>query len=341
MDIDPASIVLIITLVALSGIFSGLTLGLLSLNTDELERKSELGNSDAKKILPVRQKGNQLLCTLLLGNVAVNSAISIVLSSIGGGLVAGLTSTALIVVFGEIIPQATISRYALRVGAATIGLTKLFMFILWPITKPLSMLLDKFLGDELPTIWSKDELRKIIENHEDSDHSELDQDEERIILGALSYSSKTAVDVMTPRTVVYALEKSRVLNNSTLRQIRENRFSRIPVYDTKIDNIIGVLYTKDIIGIDEEDEIMVKNIYKTNHMIKVAEGEKLDLILNKFLKKRKQMAMVLDQFGGFDGIVTMEDVVEEILGREVYDEGEQQVDHREVALERGKIKLSS
>ena len=100
-------------LVVLSGLFSGLTLGLLSLDTQSLLRRAKRGDKEAEVIYPVRAKGNLLLTTLLLGNVAVNTTLSIFLSSFASGLVAGITATALIVVFGEIIPQAVISRYAL------------------------------------------------------------------------------------------------------------------------------------------------------------------------------------------------------------------------------------
>ncbi len=104
---------IVILLVVLSRIFSGLTLGFFSLNKDDLERKAELGDERAKKIYKLRKNGNLLLCTLLIGNVAVNSTLSIFLGSIVSGFTAGIMATALIVVFGEIVPQASFSRFAL------------------------------------------------------------------------------------------------------------------------------------------------------------------------------------------------------------------------------------
>jgi len=151
-----------LVLVIFSGLFSGLTLGLLSLDTQSLRRRAKRGDEEAKVIYPVRQKGNLLLTTLLLGNVAVNTTLSIFLGSIASGLVAGLMATALIVVFGEIIPQAVISRYALWFGAKTIWFTKLMIIITFPISYPIAKMLDHFLGSELPTTYSHSELMDII-----------------------------------------------------------------------------------------------------------------------------------------------------------------------------------
>ena len=151
---------IVIILVLLSGLFSGLTLGLLSLDKNELKRKISLGNKQAKKVYTVRKKGNLLLCTLLLGNVAVNSTLAIFLGNIASGVIAGLIATGLIVIFGEIIPQATFARYALAVGARTAWLVKIFIIILFPICWPIAWVLDKTLGEEMPTVYSKKELMK-------------------------------------------------------------------------------------------------------------------------------------------------------------------------------------
>lgn len=324
------TILLTVILLILSGLFSGLNLGLLGLNIDELKRKSDLGNLDAKKLYPIRQKGNLLLCTLLIGNVAVNSALSIFLGSIVNGFIAMTISTALIVIFGEIIPQASISRYALSIGAKTLWITKTFIFILYPISAPLAFFLDKLLGDELPQVWSKEELKEIIKFHEDSPHSNIDEDEERIMLGALSFSHKKAVDIMTPRTMIYYLEKKTIIDDKLMEEIRKQRHTRIPIFDKNRDNIVGIVHIKDLIGI--KLPLKVTNIYHNYEMLKIKESTNLDTILNLFIQKRTHIAFVYDGFAGLSGIVTMEDVIEEIIQKEVYDEGEKIEDPREVAF---------
>jgi len=178
---------IVIVLVSLSGLFSGLTIGLTGLDKFELERKMRLGSREAATVYSVRRRGNLLLCTLLLGNVAVNAELSVFLGSVASGPIAFLIATGLIVVFGEIIPAAACSRFALQVGAKTAWLVKVFMIVLFPVCWPLAKVLDKLLGDELPVIWSRRELREIVQQHEDSEESKLDADEEKIILGALSF----------------------------------------------------------------------------------------------------------------------------------------------------------
>jgi len=157
---------IVVVLILFSALFSGLTLGLMGLGADELKRKVSLGDKDAVKVYKVRKNGNLLLTTLLIGNVAVNTTLSIFLGSIAAGLTAGLVATGLIVVFGEITPQAIFSKFALKLGAKTAWLVRIFIFVLYPITYPISWILDKSLGDELPTVYSKKELVKIIEEHE-------------------------------------------------------------------------------------------------------------------------------------------------------------------------------
>jgi metal transporter CNNM len=148
----------------LSGIFSGLNLGLLGLDVKNLEllTKGPFNNEDeetdakyATAILPLRKRGNLLLCTILLGNVTVNSALSILMTDLTSGLMGLLVSTAIIVIFGEIVPQAVCSRYALIVGAHTTYLVWFFVFLTFPISFPISAILDKVLGEEVGNILSK------------------------------------------------------------------------------------------------------------------------------------------------------------------------------------------
>ena len=308
----------VILLVLLSGLFSGLTLGLLSLDKNDLKRKISLGNKDAEKVYPIRKRGNLLLCTLLIGNVAVNSTLAIFLGNIINGVVAVAVSTGLIVIFGEIIPQATFARYSLKVGAYTAGLVRAFIIILFPICWPIAWVLDKALGEEMPTVYSKKELMKIVEEHEDSKESAVDEDEERIIKGALSYSNKTAEEVMTPRTVVFAVEDDRTLDEELLNEIKKEGFTRIPVYNESIDNVVGVLYTKDLINIDLGAKVI--DIAKKQKVLLIEKEKKLDELMNMFIQSKTHIAFVKDEYQGLEGIVTLEDVVEEILSQEIVDE---------------------
>lgn len=320
---------IVIILVIFSAIFSGLTLGFFSLNKDDLARKAQLGDAMAKKVYQVRKNGNLLLCTLLIGNVSVNSALSIFLGSITSGLVAGILATSLIVLLGEIIPQAVFSRHALKAGSKLVWLVKMFVVIFYPICWPIAWCLDKVLGEEIATVYSKHELLKIIEAHEDSKYSDIDADEERIIKGALSFSAKKVKDIMTPRTQVCVLSTDEKLTVKTIDNIFHSGHSRIPVYEKEIDNVVGILYVKDLI-LNNNKGKKVSNVARKSAIF-VDENKSLDDLFHSFRNTRNHLFIAVNEYGGLSGIVTIEDVIEEIIGNEIVDEYDVYEDMREEA----------
>ena len=303
-------------LITLSALFSGLTLGLLSLETGALKRQAELGNKHAAKIYPLRRRGNLLLTTLLLGNVAVNTALALVLDSIAGGLAAGFIATALIFIFGEILPQAFVSRNALKVGAFTAPLVRLIMAVLYPITYPIALFLDWLLGHETPTVHSKRELMKIISEHEDSNASAIDEDEERIVHGALQFSLKRVQDVMTPREKVLMFPTDLILDTKTRLDISTTAYSRFPIYQEDQDTIIGVMRVKEILGRDHDKT--AGEICDTN-FLRVKNTDSLDTVLRLMIDGRRHLGIVFDNIR-FVGVVTLEDILEEVIQEEIIDE---------------------
>ncbi|MDF1498034.1 MAG: hemolysin family protein [Patescibacteria group bacterium] len=324
--------IIVIILLSLSAIFSGLTLGFFSLNKEDLERKAKIGNKDAQKVYALRKNGNLLLCTLLIGNVAVNSALSIFLGSVVSGVIAGIIATSLIVIFGEIVPQAVFSRHALKIGSKLAWLVRIFTYMFYPVSFPIAYALNKSLGEEMPTIYSKHELMKIIEDHEDSKDSDIDIDEEKIIKGALSYSNKTANDVLTPRTEIFAVPFDQKLTSKNIEKICKRGHSRIPVYKQNLDNIVGMLYVKDLISNNYKNKT-VGNIARQN-VIFVDSDKPLDDLLNAFKATKNHLFIVIDKHGVVCGIVTIEDVIEEIIGSEIVDEYDQHDDLQKVAKDK-------
>ena len=238
LDTTP-SLVLASCLIMLSALFSGLTLGLMSLDPVGLEIIAEGGAPQdreyAKAIIPVRKNGNLLLCTLLLGNTAVNSMISILLSSVTNGAIGLVTSTLGIVVFGEITPQALCSRHGLYIGAKTIWIMKMFIALLFVVAYPISLILDRILGVDIGTFHTSDELKHLVrvhvENPEGATESGLNHQDATMLTGVLEYKSLTVSDVMTTLDKVYMIDISTKLSFPVLMEIYKSGFTRIPVYE--------------------------------------------------------------------------------------------------------------
>lgn len=281
-------IILIIFLLVLSGLFSGLNLGLMSLDPTELiivqNSGSDFEKKYAKSISPVRKRGNFLLCTLLLGNVLVNSTATILLDDIGGGIVAVVGSTVCIVIFGEIVPQAICSRHGLAVGAKTIWITKIFMVLTSPIAYPMSKLLDVILGDELGQVYNREKLAELIKLG--ADKRDIKHEELNIIEGALQLTKKSAKDVMTTIDDVYMVDYNTVLDFETMSDIMHTGYTRVPVFEEQRLNIVALLNIKDLAFVDPDDKIPLKTVCKFyNHPITfVFEDTRLDQLLDEFKK---------------------------------------------------------
>lgn len=320
---------IVIILLLSSGLFAGLILGLMSLEPNALKRKAKLGDSRAAKIYPLRRQGNLLLVTLILANVGINTSLAIFLDSITSGLVAGLLTTALITIFGEILPQSVIPRFALSFGARTAGFVRLMMMVLYPVCKPIAWVLDKTLGEELPMTYSRKELIEILEEHGTSQASDIKRDEERIAGGALTFGLRKVRDAMTPRSVVVGLVSGDTLDQAKLDELVRHGYSRFPVVNKQHDKVTGILYAYSLIGSNpigkEVDKLCDKRLHYLN------EGESLDTALNAFLKTKQHLFIVVNQFLEYTGIITLEDVLEEIVGEEIVDEFDEYSDLRKVA----------
>ncbi|KAM3568939.1 hypothetical protein VYU27_008948, partial [Nannochloropsis oceanica] len=240
--------ILVVFLVCLSGLFAGLTLGFMGLDKIGLEIVMEAGDSEsrrcARRIAPVRRDGNLLLCSLLFGNVAVNVLISILMSDLTSGLVGFFASTLLIVIFGDIIPQAFCSRYALEIGSRSVWLVRAIEFMLYPMAKPMAMLLDRLLGEDLGTLHTVNELSKLLDIH--VKRGSVDPEAGSILTGALSYAHVKVSEVMTPIKDVFCLSSEARLDYKTCSHIYKSGFSRIPVYGKNRDDILGLILVKDL-----------------------------------------------------------------------------------------------
>lgn len=292
-----AEIILIIVLMVLSGLFSGLNLGLMSLDPTTLKIITESGNKRqriyAKLIYRVRKHGNYLLCTLLLGNVLVNSTLTILLDEVlPSGIYAIVASTVAIVIFGEIIPQAICSRHGLVVGAWTIPLTMFFMILTFPVSMPLSLILNLVLGKEIGSVYNRDQLLKLL--HVTKEHHDLENDEVNVISGVLGYKKKLAKDVMTLYEDIFCISIDSVLDFKTMKSIYDSGYSRIPVYEDNKQNIVHLLYIRDLAFVDPDDKTaLASHIQFYQHqLLFFFEDTPLDDILKGFLEGRCHIGIV-------------------------------------------------
>lgn len=333
-------IILICLLLTMSGLFSGLNLGLMALDRTELKIIQNTGTESEKKyakaIAPIRKMGNYLLCTLLLGNVLVNSSLTILLDDLTSGLVAVIGSTLAIVIFGEILPQAICSRHGLAVGANTVWITKFFMLVTFPLSFPISKLLDLVLGEEIGNVYNRDRLKELI--RVTNEYHDLQKDEVNIISGALELSKKTVTDVMTKLDDVFMLPYNTSLDFEAMSHIMKQGYTRIPIYEEERSNIIALLNIKDLAFVDPDDNTPLKTLCQFyNHPINfVFEDTTLAVMLDEFKKGQSHMAFVQhintegegDPFYEVIGVVTLEDVIEEIIQSEIIDETDVVTDNR-------------
>ncbi|XP_030272834.1 metal transporter CNNM4 isoform X4 [Sparus aurata] len=333
--------IIIAFLLVLSGMFSGLNLGLMALDPMELRIVQSCGTEKekkyARKIEPVRRKGNYLLCSLLLGNVLVNTTLTTLLDDLTkSGVGAVIASTIGIVIFGEIVPQALCSRHGLAVGANTVLATKLFMLLTFPLSWPISKILDCVLGQEIGTVYNREKLVEMLKVTEP--YNDLVKEELNMIQGALELRSKTVEDVMTPISNCFMIHSDAVLDFNTMSEIMESGYTRIPVYEGERSNIVDILFVKDLAFVDPDDCTTLKTITKFyNHPVHfVFHDTKLDSMLEEFKKGKSHLAIVQkvnnegegDPFYEVLGLVTLEDVIEEIIKSEILDESDLYTDNR-------------
>lgn len=315
---------LIIALVGFSALCSGLNIAIMALDTADLKRKARLGNHQAAVVLPLRANSNLSLAAILLVNVAAVSATSLVLESKTTGWIAGLATTLLIVIFGEIFPQAFLVRRALKATARLAPVLKGMIFCTWPLAKPLQLLLDKMFGKHTPRkLQSRQELGLMIAEHADNSRSELDDDEVEIMRGALELSNKRVRDIMTPISHVYWLRKDEVINGAKIDAMKAVNYSRMPVLNESRTACYGVLLMKDLVDEDFDNNPREVDELRLYPAALVGSRMALDTLFRKIIASGTHL-MPVEHDDVIVGVVTMEDLIEEIVGHEIEDEADRQ-----------------
>lgn len=310
---------IVIALIILSAICSGLNVALMSLDIADLQRKARLGDRAAARVLPLRRATHLSLSAILLTNIAAVSATSLVLDSLFYGVVAGVLATLLTVVFGEIFPQALFLRNALKLSALFSPFLRTIIIISWFISKPLQLLLDKLFQDETRHLQSRHELGLLISEHIGADESELDEDEVEIMRGALALSEKRVRDIMTPIGRVYSLLPHTVINGKKIDEIKATGRSRIPVFNKEKTICFGIVLVKQLVDVDFDEHPPRVDELALHPVQSVGSMTALDTMLRKFIGAHTHLVPI-ERDGRIVGIVTIEDLLEEIVGQEIEDE---------------------
>lgn len=307
-------------LLIFSGLISGSEVALFSLS------KSQLKKEDKSGYVQIIQKSltnpNKLLATILVANSFINIAIVILFTQIGNVIFKNITSsfwqfiievvvaTFLILLFGEILPKIYASRNNLTFSKFVIYPLVLLDFVLTPISLPMQKL-SNFIKNKLSFKKQNIDLNQISSALDLTSPDETTKQEQKILKGILSFGNTETKEVMRPRLDIHAY--SNLLSyEEVLKNIVENKFSRIPVYQDDLDNIIGILYVKDLLPfLDKKDFDWLSTLRKP---LFIPENKKLDDLMQEFQDKKIHLAIVVDEFGGTSGVISLEDVIEEIVG---------------------------
>ncbi len=329
MEVQTWQIIVIVLCILLSAFFSSVETAFSFVNKIRIQSYADDGNKKAKNVLYITEHFDKALTAILICNNIVNlgcSSLATVVclelfGNVGSAVATGAT-TFLVLTFGEIIPKCLAKEHCEGYSLATAGILKCITLVLSPIVFLFVKLKEgalKIAGTktEQPSV-TEDELKQIVENIEGE--GVLEEDESEMVQSVLDFDDKTVLEVLTPRVDMTAID---IMDPpEKLRHvIMESRYSRIPVYKETVDHIIGILHTRDYLeDIANGAEPNIGKLIQPAYFI--FNNQKLSKILSDFKRKRLHIAIVTDEYGGTLGIVTMEDLLEEIVG-EIWDEDEE------------------
>uniref|UniRef100_A0A1A8P6M1 Metal transporter n=3 Tax=Nothobranchius TaxID=28779 RepID=A0A1A8P6M1_9TELE len=330
---------LVVLLLLMCGVFRTVNLSLLWLDPVELYVLHSCGSEEekraAKRLEPVRRRGNFLTCSLLFLCALGHSVLGVLLYKALGCIVSAVfTSGFLIFFLAELAPHILCSDYGFQMAPALTWLAQVCMILTCPLSCPLGLILDLGLGRDISTCGIRQRAMEMIRASVNDPYSEFVKEE--FSRGMLR--TKTVEDILTPLKDCFMLQSSAVLDFSTMSEIMQSGYTRVPIYEEERSNIVEILYVKDLALVDPEDCTPMTTITKFyNHPLHfVFNDTKLDAMLEEFKKGNSHMAIVQkvnnegegDPFYEVLGLVTLEDVIEEIIKSEILDESDGYLDRK-------------
>lgn len=322
-----AELILLTVLVLLSGFFSGSETALISLNKIRIKYLVQKGEKRAKTVDELLKQPNRLLATILIGNNLVNVAASALATSLaiqyfgnkGIGIATGVM-TLVLLMFGEISPKAFATKNAEKVSFIVSKPIKTLEYVFYPVIEILTKFTNfivRILGGEAKAspFITEEEIKTML--YVGEEEGEIEPEEREMIHKIFEFGETTVKEVLVPRMDMVCIEANRSLEEAVDKAL-EHGFSRLPVYEGTVDNIVGIVHIKDLFThIREKRQVSLKEVMRPTYY--VPETKKVSDLLKDLQRSRQHMAICTDEYGGTVGLVTIEDLLEEIVG-EITDE---------------------
>mgnify|MGYP004697113719 FL=1 len=327
-------VIILVALLILSAFFSATETAFTSLNRTRLKLLADDGKKSAKKALKHADNYDRLLYTILIGNNIVNLTLATISTLLFSSIITNseslsatlstIISTIAVLIFGEVTPKTLAKEFPEKVAMFVAPIMDFFTIILYPLNLVFTgwkLLLKKVFKFKSEDVITEQELLTYVE--EANEDGTLDNNETELISSAIEFNDAEVGDILVPRVNVIAVEE-----NTPMKDIRlvfsEHGFSRLPVYRGSIDTIIGMIHEKDFYAAYTSGATDIKGIVTS--MALATEHMKISDLLRSMQKQKVHMATVVDEYGGTLGIVTLEDILEELVG-EIWDEHDEVVDY--------------
>lgn len=337
MDLEPPSLlfsvlvidvsivsgfVLLIVLLFCSALISGAEVAMFSINKTDIDNYTNTESKSLKIIVQLLEHPKKLLATILVANNFINIAVVLLFAFLGDFMFSTITNvtlkfivevviiTFLILLFGEILPKIYASRNNLKFANFMAYPLKVLDTVLSPISIPMRNItsaIHKTLGKQKSSL-SVDQLSQALELTDEEDTS---KEEKKILQGIVSFGNTDTKQVMRPRIDIFALNIDQKYSE-IIPEIIANGYSRIPVFEENVDRIKGILYVKDLLPYIDRKQFDWKTLLREPFF--VPENKKLDDLMAEFQEKKVHLAMVVDEYGGTSGLISLEDIIEEIVG---------------------------
>lgn len=338
-----SQLIVLLILILINAYFAASEIAFISLNDAKIEKQAKEGNKKAKQIEKMLKNPSKFLATIQIGITLAGFLSSAFASDAFADMLAPALNNLLpaisiqtfrgisiiiitiilsffTLVFGELVPKRLAMKYYEKIAYASIGMIRFISIVTLPFVKILTKstnVISKLFGisENEEEIVTEEEIKMMIDEGEENGTIEFEEKE--MINNIFEFNDITASEVMTHRTDIFGIEVNDDIEKE-LSKIDEYKYSRIPIYEDSIDNIVGILFVKDLLKYFKANEkLEIRNIMREAYF--VPEGKPINELFKDLQKNKRQMAIIIDEYGGTAGLVTMEDLIEEIVGN-IFDE---------------------